>query len=119
MLSSAKLLQSCPTQCDPIDCSLLGSSVHAIPQARILELAACPPPGDLLDLWIQPTSMSPELALGFTASATWEALDVTCCYTEVDIVRMWLRKANFLVLCQILVIQKVTFNILIWFHILL
>ena len=29
--------QSCPTLCDPGDCSLLGSSVHGILQARILE----------------------------------------------------------------------------------
>ena len=27
----------CPTLCDPIDCSLPGSSVHGIFQARILE----------------------------------------------------------------------------------
>ena len=29
--------QSCPTLCHPMDCSLLGCSVHAIFQARILE----------------------------------------------------------------------------------
>ena len=34
-----KLLQSCPTLCNPMDCSLLGSSVHGILQARILENA--------------------------------------------------------------------------------
>ena len=28
--------QSCPTLCDPMDCSLPGSSVHGILQARIL-----------------------------------------------------------------------------------
>ena len=28
--------QSCPTVCDPMDCSPLGSSVHGILQARIL-----------------------------------------------------------------------------------
>ena len=33
----AQLLQMCPTLCDPMDCSLLGSSVHEILQARILE----------------------------------------------------------------------------------
>ena len=33
--------QSCPTVCDPMDCSLLGSSIHEIFQARfILERAA-------------------------------------------------------------------------------
>ena len=32
--------QWCPTLCDPMDCSLLGSSVHGILQARILEWVA-------------------------------------------------------------------------------
>ena len=32
--------QSCPTLCDPMDCSLPGSSVHEIFQARILEWVA-------------------------------------------------------------------------------
>ena len=35
-----KVAQSCLTLCDPIDCSLLGSSVHGIFQARILEWVA-------------------------------------------------------------------------------
>ena len=34
--------QSCPTLCDPTDCSLPGSSVHGILQARILEWIAIP-----------------------------------------------------------------------------
>ena len=34
--------QSCPTHCDPMDCSLPGSSVHGILQARILEWVAVP-----------------------------------------------------------------------------
>ena len=32
--------KSCPALCDPTDCSLLGSSVHGISQARILEWVA-------------------------------------------------------------------------------
>ena len=36
------VFQSCPTLCDPIDCSLPGSSVHEILQARILEWVAAP-----------------------------------------------------------------------------
>ena len=35
--AAAKLLQSCPTLCNPIDGSPLGSSVSGIFQARILE----------------------------------------------------------------------------------
>ena len=38
----AKSLQSFPTLCDPIDCSLSGSSVHGILQARLLEWVAVP-----------------------------------------------------------------------------
>ena len=34
--------QLCLTLCDPIDCSWLGSSVHGILQARILEWVAIP-----------------------------------------------------------------------------
>ena len=38
--AAAKPLQSCPTLCDPIDGSPLGSSVPGILQARILEWVA-------------------------------------------------------------------------------
>ena len=38
----AQLLQSCPILCEPVDCSPPGSSVHRIPQARILEWVAMP-----------------------------------------------------------------------------
>ena len=39
---SAKLLQSCLTLCKSMDCSLPGSSVHGILQARILEWIVMP-----------------------------------------------------------------------------
>ena len=39
---SAKSLQSYLTLCDSVDCSLPGSSVHGILQARILEWVAIP-----------------------------------------------------------------------------
>ena len=38
----AESLQSCLPLCDPADCSPLGSSVHGVLQARILEWAAIP-----------------------------------------------------------------------------
>ena len=38
--AAAKLLQSCPTLCDPIDSLLPGSSVPGILQARTLEWVA-------------------------------------------------------------------------------
>ena len=38
--AAAKLLQSCPTLNDPMECSLPGFSIHGIFQARVLEWAA-------------------------------------------------------------------------------
>ena len=45
--------KSCLTLCDPMDCSPLGSSIHGILQARILEWVGCPPPGDIPDPGIE------------------------------------------------------------------
>ena len=39
-IAAAKSLQSCPTLCDPMDCSPPGFSVHGILQARTLEWGA-------------------------------------------------------------------------------
>ena len=38
--SESEVTQSCPTLSDPMDCSPLGSSVHGISQARVLEWGA-------------------------------------------------------------------------------
>ena len=68
----AKLLQSCPTLCDPTDCSLTGSSVHGILHAGV----GC----HFLLQGIFITQgynlcKSPELAgTFFTTSTTWKAL---------------------------------------------
>ena len=49
-----------------MDCSLPGSSVHGILQARILEWVPFPFSGDLPDLGVKPASLaSPALAGGF------------------------------------------------------
>ena len=36
----SEVIQSCPTLCDPMDCSLLGSYIHGIFQSRIMEWVA-------------------------------------------------------------------------------
>lgn len=71
----AKLLQLRPTLCDPMDCSLPGSSVHGILQARYWSGLLCPPPGDIPDPGMEPMSLlSPALAgTFFTTRATREA----------------------------------------------
>ena len=73
----AKSFQSCLTFWDPMDCSLLGSSVHGILQARILERVAISFSRDLPDPGIEPVSlMSPAVAGGFfMTSAIWKALE--------------------------------------------
>ena len=40
LTAAAKSLQLCPTLCDPMDSSLLGSPVNGIFQARVLEWGA-------------------------------------------------------------------------------
>ena len=73
MCVHAKLLQSCPTLRNPMNCS------HQAPQfmgfsRQYWSGLPCPPPGDLPDSGIKLTSLtSPALAGGFfTTSSTWE-----------------------------------------------
>ena len=40
--SESEVPQLCPTLCDPMDCSIPGSSVHGIFRARVLEWVAMP-----------------------------------------------------------------------------
>ena len=67
-----KLLQWCPTLCDPLDCSLSDSTVHGILQARILEWVAAPFSRDLPDPGMEPTNLMSPVLIGefFTTRAT-------------------------------------------------
>ena len=51
----AKLLQSCPAICDPMDCIPPGCSFHGTLQARTLGGLLFPPPGHLPNPGIKPT----------------------------------------------------------------
>ena len=53
-----EVTRSCMTLCDPMDCSLPGSSVHGILQARILEWTASPFSMCLPSLGVEPRSFS-------------------------------------------------------------
>ena len=84
-------VQSCPTLCDPMDCSPPGSSVYEIFQARILEWVATHSSRE--SSWPRNQtriSMSPALAGRFlTTSATWKAQDhhtsSLICLTQVNL----------------------------------
>ena len=81
----AKLLQLCPTLCDPVYYSLPGSSVHGILQARIWSGLPFPSPGESF----QPRDGN-SISLGllhwpggfFTTSTTWEAQEASECNTK-------------------------------------
>ena len=62
--------------CNPVDCSLPGSSVQGFSRREHWSGWAFPSPGDLPDPEIEPTFlMSPALASGFfTTGAIWKAL---------------------------------------------
>ena len=49
-MRESEVAQSCPTPSDPMDCSLPGSSVHGIFQARVLEWGAIAFSGNQLSL---------------------------------------------------------------------
>ena len=74
----AKFLQSCPTLCNRMDCSLPGSCPWNFPGKNTG--VGCPPPGDLPDPGIEPASLLSPALTGwfFTTSATWEALKGIC-----------------------------------------
>ena len=66
-LSESEVTESCLTLCNPMNCSLPGSSIHGIFQARVLEWVAIsfsrgwrglpfPSPGDLPNSGIEPRS---------------------------------------------------------------
>ena len=48
--NESEVAQLCPTLCDPMDCSLQGSFIHGVLQARILEIKAKINKWDLIKL---------------------------------------------------------------------
>ena len=71
-----------------MDCSPPGSSVHGILQQEYWSELSSPPPGDLPDPGIEPTSlMSPALAgRFFTTSVIWEAPLGIPCWNQIPII---------------------------------
>ena len=82
--------QSCPTLCDPMDCSPPGSSVHGILQERTLEWVAISSPWRSTPPRSRPHNLaslaSPVFANGFfTTSTTWEDQDIYDCLQNLPI----------------------------------
>ena len=89
LILHAKLLQSCLTLRNPMDCSLPGSSVHGILQARIMEWVAMPFSRCLLNPGIKPaSSVAPALQVdSLPLSHQWSPhlrIYTNWNYTEVE-----------------------------------
>ena len=56
--SESEVAQSCPTLCDPMDCTLPGFSVHGISRQEYWSGLPFPSPGDLPDPGIEPRSLA-------------------------------------------------------------
>ena len=72
--------------CNPMDCSLPGSSVHRILHQEYWSRLPCPPPRNLPDPGIEPESLSsPALAGRFFYhwTTTWKALKMQCVYINI------------------------------------
>ena len=68
--SESEVSQLCPTLSDPMDCSLPGSSIHAIFQARVLEWLPLPSPNFLSTSWENDE-----------CSVSWFIIEVSCLWT--------------------------------------
>ena len=83
------ITQSCLTLCDPMNCSLPGSSIHGILQARILEWVAMPSSRGSSRPEIKLLSLSSPALAG----TTWEAFysssaqSLQSCLTPCDAMR--------------------------------
>ena len=71
--SESEVAQPCPTLSDPMDCSLPGSSIHGIFQARILEWGAIAFSGKILILHINTQTPPPR-----EVSILNNQLEITC-----------------------------------------
>ena len=82
--SESEVAQSCPTLSDPMDCSLPGSCVHGIFQARVLEWGAiafsgncCMPSNNIMDFFSQlhaGTSRLPSASKGIPSIQPYSSL---------------------------------------------
>ena len=86
---------------DPMECSLPGSSVYGISQARILEWVAFPAPGNLPDPGAKPRSgfssiitISPSLCIQPQYESLISPSLLTVLYTPVNVAVTFRRKAH-------------------------
>ena len=88
----SEVAQSCPTLCDPMDCSIPGSSVHGIFQAKVLEWVAIS--FSRGSSWPRDWTLVSHIAgRRFTVWATREALSI-CWIGCNSLLRFWLQEES-------------------------
>ena len=82
MKSESEVAQACPTPSKPMDCSLPGSSVHGICQARVLEWVAISFSGKRSLVFPEISSLSHSIVfLYFFALTAAEGVLISSCYS--------------------------------------
>ena len=110
MKSESEVAQLCPTLHDPMDCSLPGSSVHGIFQARVLEwVAVAFSPNNVRSLLF---SLSPSLGLFTYFSGEWTGLHGF--ELAIRVRKSLSYPVLWVELCSPIFLSLVPMNLLIW-----
>ena len=108
--SESEVAQLCPTLHDPMDCSLPGSSVHGIFQARVLEwVAVAFSPNNVRSLLF---SLSPSLGLFTYFSGGWTGLHGF--ELAIRVRKSLSYPVLWVELCSPIFLSLVPMNLLIW-----
>ena len=100
--SESEVARSCPIPSDPMDCSLPGSSVHGIFQARTLEWAAIAfSEGRLLGYWqIVEMRGSFKQSVGKGSADLGQVLAASCPYSALQFQTTLQRRKVFTQVCS-------------------
>ena len=119
MCMCAKLLQLCPSLCDPMDCGPLGSSVHGDSSGKNITVGFHVLLKGIFLTQIKPSSlMSPALAGGFfTTGATWEAVEMQYLIFFFFIIEIQFiySCARLILLFKFSLLEYTCFTMLCWF----
>ena len=90
--SESEVAQSCPTLCNPMDCSLPGSSVHGIFQARVLGWGAIAFSEEDINHTKIFLSQSPKAREANTKINKWDQIKLTSFYTTKETIFLKMKR---------------------------
>ena len=95
----AKLLQLCPTLCNPRDCCLPGSSVHGTFLQEYCSGLPFPSPGHLPNPGMEPLSLISSTLAGRVFFFTTSTTCIKNLFFLTDLLLMWIRLNSIIYLC--------------------